>query len=170
MFAGGLLLGLGTLAVLVYNGLMVGALAGITIQAGNFDVFLRYVLPHGVLELSCFAVAAAAGLRLGWALIDPGWLTRGEALRREARPAVAMIIGTAPWLVVAGLTEGFVTPHALPLPAALAVGFGLGGSFWGLVFARGVRTGHAASRTDRRRRSVPPDGPAGPREPVLPTA
>ena len=170
VFAGGLLLGLGTLAILAYNGLMVGALAGITIQAGNFDVFLRYVLPHGVLELSCFTVAAAAGLRLGWALIDPGWLTRGAALRREARPAVAMIIGTAPWLVAAGLTEGFVTPQALPLPAALAVGLGLGGTFWSLVFARGVRAEHAASRTDRRRRSAPPGGQAEPREPVLPTA
>jgi hypothetical protein len=82
-------------------------------------------------------VAGAAGLRLGWAMIDPGRLTRGEALRRQARPAVALIAGTAPFLVVAGLTEGFVTPHALPLAAALAVGLGLGGTFWALVLARG---------------------------------
>jgi len=129
---------------------MVGALAGITIQAGNFDVLLRYVLPHGILELSCFTIAAAAGLRMGWALIDPGYLTRGESLRRQARPAVALVIGTAPWLVVAGLTEGFVTPHALPLPAALAVGLGLGGSFWALVLIRGFIPARAAWRRGRR--------------------
>jgi uncharacterized membrane protein SpoIIM required for sporulation len=167
VFAGGLLLGIGSLVVLAYNGLMVGALAGITLQAGNFDVFLRYVLPHGILELSCFTVAAAAGIRLGWALIDPGWLGRGESLRREARPAVAMIIGTAPCLVLAGLTEGFVTPHALPLPAALAVGLALGGTYWGLVVVRGFKRGRAASRTGKHRDSVPPVVQAEPRAPAI---
>ncbi|HEX3618413.1 MAG TPA: stage II sporulation protein M [Solirubrobacteraceae bacterium] len=170
VFAGGLLLGIGSLAVLAYNGLMVGALAGITLQAGNFGIFLRYVLPHGILELSCFTVAAAAGIRLGWALIDPGWLSRGESLRRQARPAVAMIIGTAPCLVTAGLTEGFVTPHALPLPAALAVGLALGGAYWGLVLLRGFKAAHAASPTGTRRGSVPPAVAAAPRAPALPGA
>jgi uncharacterized membrane protein SpoIIM required for sporulation len=136
-FAGGLLLGAGSIAILAYNGLTLGALAGITIQGGNFAVFVRYVAPHGMLELSCFTVAGAAGLRLVWAMIDAGRLSRGESLRREARPAVAMILGTAPWLVVAGLTEGFVTPHALPLPAAVAVGVALACIFWTLVVTRG---------------------------------
>jgi uncharacterized membrane protein SpoIIM required for sporulation len=167
VFAGGLLLGIGSLVVLAYNGLLLGALAGITLQAGNFDVFLRYVLPHGILEMSCFTVAAAAGIRLGWALIDPGWLTRGESLRRQARPAVAMILGTAPCLVVAGLTEGFVTPHALPLPAALAVGLALGGTYWTLLLMRGFRGGREASRTGRRRGSARPAAPAEPPAPAL---
>jgi uncharacterized membrane protein SpoIIM required for sporulation len=144
-FAGGLLLGVGTLAVLAYNGVLLGALAGLTIQGGNFAVFVRYVAPHGMLELSCITVAGAAGLRLAWAMIDPGPLTRGEALRRQARPAVAIVIGTAPCLVVAGLTEGFITPHALALDAALAVGVGLGGGYWSLVWFRGVRGARAAS-------------------------
>jgi len=144
-FAGGLLLGLGSLVVLAYNGLMVGALAGLTIQSGNFAVFVRYVAPHGMLELSCITVAGAAGLRLGWAMIDPGRLPRGEALRLQARPAVMTILGTAPCLVIAGLTEGFVTPRALALPAALAVGLLLGGGYWSLVWLRGVRSGRAAS-------------------------
>jgi len=170
VFAGGLLLGIGSLAVLAYNGLMVGALAGITLQAGNFDVFLRYVLPHGILELSCFTVAAAAGIRLGWALIDPGWLGRGEALRRQARPAVAMIIGTAPCLVLAGLTEGFVTPHALPLLGALAVGLALGGTYWGLIMLRGFKGVRAVSLTGTRPGTAPPAVPAEPRVPALPAA
>jgi len=170
VFAGGLLLGLGSLFVLAYNGLMVGALAGITIQAGNFDVLLRYVLPHGILELSCFTIAGAAGIRLGWALIEPGWLTRGESLRRQARPAVAMIIGTAPCLVLAGLTEGFVTPHALPLPAALAVGIALGGAYWGLILVRGFKGERAASRTGTHPDSAPPSARAEPPAPALPAA
>jgi hypothetical protein len=51
-----------------------------------------------------------------------------------------MVLGTAPWLVVAGLTEGFVTPRDLPLPAALAVGCALATLFWGLVLTRGRHT------------------------------
>jgi uncharacterized membrane protein SpoIIM required for sporulation len=140
-FAGGLTLGLGTLALLAYNGVLLGTLAGITLQSGNFAVFLRYVVPHGVLELSCISVAGAAGLRLASAVIEPGTLSRGVSLRAAARPAVALAVGTAPWLVLAGLTEGFVTPRGLPLSAALAVGLFLGGLFWLLVTTRGRRRG-----------------------------
>ena len=77
----GLLLGVGTLAMLAYNGLLLGALAGLTIQAGTFSVFVRYIVPHGMLELSCISIAGVAGLRLARALIDPGVRPRGEALR-----------------------------------------------------------------------------------------
>ncbi len=136
-FAGGLLAGTVTLLVLVYNGLLLGTLAGLSAQAGTLSVFARYVVPHGILELSCFAIAAVAGLRLATAIIEPGVLPRGVALRRAARGAVALVLATAPWLVVAGLTEGFVTPNGLALAPALAVGLGLGGLFWGLVLVRG---------------------------------
>jgi uncharacterized membrane protein SpoIIM required for sporulation len=136
-FAGGLTLGAGTLYVLAYNGLLLGTLAGLTIQAGTFSVFVRYIVPHGLLELSCIAIAGVAGLRLARALIDPGVRPRGEALRAEARGAVLMVLGTAPWLVCAGLTEGFVTPQALPLGFALAVGLGWFVLFWSLVLTRG---------------------------------
>ncbi len=136
-FAGGLTLGFGTLAMLSYNGLLLGTLAGLTIQAGTFSVFVRYIVPHGLLELSCISIAGVAGLRLARALIEPGVRPRGEALRSEARGAVQMVLGTAPWLVLAGLTEGFVTPRALPLTDALALGIALAALFWSLVLTRG---------------------------------
>jgi uncharacterized membrane protein SpoIIM required for sporulation len=136
-FAGGLSLGLLTLAILAFNGILLGALGGIMLQAGNFSVFVRYIAPHGLLELSCIVVAGAAGLRLARALVDPGELPRGFALRAAARPAVAIVLGTAPWLVVAGLTEGFLTPRGVPLATALAVGAALAGAYWVLVLTRG---------------------------------
>jgi uncharacterized membrane protein SpoIIM required for sporulation len=138
-FAGGIALGLGTLLVLAYNGVLLGALAGLTAQAGTFSVFLRYVVPHGLLELSCIAVAGSAGLRLGWALVDAGTASRAESLQREARRAVGLVLGTAPWLVIAGCVEGFVTPDGLSLPAALAVGIMLAVLYWSLVLMRGRR-------------------------------
>jgi uncharacterized membrane protein SpoIIM required for sporulation len=134
--AGGILGGLGTAAVLIFNGGFTGAIVGLTIENGSSTELLRLVVPHGVLELSCIAVCAAAGLRIGWALVEPGTLTRGQSLRREARPAMEMVLGTMPWLVVAGLVEGFVT-GSLGVTAAVVVGVGLGLLYWGLVAWRG---------------------------------
>jgi uncharacterized membrane protein SpoIIM required for sporulation len=106
------------------------------------------VLPHGLLELSCIAVSCAAGLRLGWAIIDPGLLTRGASLRREARAAVEMVLGTMPWLVLAGLIEGFVSPNRSSLAVAAAVGIAAVTPFWVLVVRRGR---HARPRALARR-------------------
>ncbi|HLH13686.1 MAG TPA: stage II sporulation protein M [Solirubrobacteraceae bacterium] len=147
IFAGGLALGAGTL-LLAFNGLLLGTLAGLTIQAGTFSVFVRYIVPHGLLELSCISIAGVAGLRLARALVDPGLRPRGEALRADARGAVLMVLGTAPWLVCAGLTEGFVTPRDLPLGAALAVGCAWLALFWTLVLTRGS---HRRARPFARR-------------------
>jgi uncharacterized membrane protein SpoIIM required for sporulation len=137
-FAGGILLGLGTLYVLLQNGVLLGVVAGLAINAGNGTPFFELVTAHGVLELSCIVVAGAAGLRMGWALIDPGDRTRGEALRTEARAAVEIILGTVPWLVLAGLVEGFITPAGAGLTAVVALGVSLGAIYWGLVLWRGT--------------------------------
>jgi uncharacterized membrane protein SpoIIM required for sporulation len=136
-FAAGILAGLGTAAVLVFNGGLLGIVTGLAIGAGNARSFFELVTAHGVLELSCIVVAGAAGLRLGWSLVEPGGRARVESLQRAARPALALVAGTAPWLVVAGLVEGFVTPAGTGLATVLAVGVSLGVLFWGLVLWRG---------------------------------
>jgi uncharacterized membrane protein SpoIIM required for sporulation len=101
---------------------------------------VRFVLPHGLLELSCIVIACLAGLRLGWAIVDPGTLTRGASLRREARGSMEIVLGTMPWLVVAGITEGFVSPRHPSLPVAAVVGVTLAGIYWTLVTVRGRPT------------------------------
>lgn len=135
--AGGITGGLGTAAVTIYNGGSIGALAGLSIGAGDAERFFSLVLPHGVLELSTIVVEATAGLRLGWALVEPGLLTRGESLRAEARPAIELVLGTIPWTILAGLVEGFVTGSAPSLGAAIVIGVALGALFWGVVLWRG---------------------------------
>jgi uncharacterized membrane protein SpoIIM required for sporulation len=139
-FAAGILAGIGTAAVLVLNGVFFGAVAGLAIGAGNAAPFFELVSAHGVLELSCIVVAGGAGLRLGWSLVEPGTATRGDALRREAVPALALVLGTAPWLVVAGIVEGFVTGSGTGLRGALVVGVALGALYWTLVVVLGRRS------------------------------
>lgn len=140
-FAGGVLLGLGTAAALAYNGAFLGAIAGLAVGAGNGESFAELVFPHGVLELTCIVVASAAGLRLGAAVISPGRRRRGEAVVTEAREAVLIVVGTAPWLVLAGLVEGFVTPKGIGLGPAVTVGVFFGALYWGLLWWRGFGTG-----------------------------
>ncbi len=139
-FAGGITGGVLTAAVLLFNGVLLGAVAGLAWGAGNSRPFVELVVAHGVLELSCIVVAGAAGLRLGWALIAPGRLPRGLAVGQEARRAVLIALGTAPWLVVAGLVEGFLTPSGLGLARAIAIGACLGTVYWSLVLWRGALT------------------------------
>ena len=136
-FAGGITAGLVTVAALLYNGMLIGVIGGLAVAAGNADPFLQLVVPHGVLELSCIVVAGAAGLRMGWAVVDPGRRRRGAALVAEARPAVELAMGTALWLVVAGLVEGYLTPAGLGPGWNYGVGIALGVVFWGLVWWRG---------------------------------
>jgi uncharacterized membrane protein SpoIIM required for sporulation len=136
-FAGGIPVGVITVLLLLYNGLLMGVIGGLAIGAGNGRPFFELVLAHGVLELSCIAVSGAAGLRIAMSIVDPGNRARGEAFRAEARAAGEMVLGTMPWLVVAGLVEGFLTPAGKGLTTVLIVGFGLGALFWGLVLWRG---------------------------------
>jgi len=135
-YAGGLTLGLLTGYVLATNGILLGAVAGLATGAGNGGDLLRLIVGHGVLELSCIAVCAAAGLRVGWSIVEPGAGTRAEALKAEAGRSVGIVLGTMPWLVLAGLVEGFVT-GSYPLAVVLPLGIALGALYWGLVFALG---------------------------------
>jgi uncharacterized membrane protein SpoIIM required for sporulation len=136
-FAGGIAAGLVTAFVLLQNGLQLGVVGGLAASTGHGSLFAQLVMAHGVLELSCIAVAAAAGLRVGWALVDPGRRRRVDALATEARGSIEIALGTAPWLVVAGIVEGYITPRGLGLGPVLAIGIGLGGLYWSLVLWRG---------------------------------
>ena len=135
--AGGITFGLLTAGLLIFNGIVIGVVLGVGSSAGNGSALVELIVPHGVLELSCIVVAGAAGLRIGWALVDPGRRPRAQALLTEGRAAIELVLGTAVWLIVAGLTEGVVTPRGIGPWWALAVGFGLGGLYWALVWRLG---------------------------------
>lgn len=143
-FAGGILAGVGTALALLFNGLILGVVAGLAFANGNGAAFLRLVSSHGPLELSCIVVGGIAGLRLGWAIIAPGPGRRGPAVVAEARNAVELALGTAPWLVLCGVLEGFATGPELPLALQLTIGGGLFALFWGLVAWRGRPDGNGA--------------------------
>ncbi len=108
-FAGGIFLGIGSLVLLGFNGLMIGASAGHFANRGLLGYLLEFILGHGLLELFAIWVAGAAGFLLGRSVVAPGDLSRGDALVLSGRTAVRMVGGAAVLLVVAGLIEGFVS-------------------------------------------------------------
>ncbi len=114
-FAYGITLGLGTLYVLVQNGLMLGGLAALVTDAGHGTLFWSLILPHGVFELFSIFLSAGAGLSIGYAFMRPAPYTRGDALKKNARAAMKQLVLVCVLLVVAGLIEGFFTPSDLPV-------------------------------------------------------
>lgn len=138
-YALGIFATVGTVVVLVYNGVFVGEAAGIFHAAGESGRFWGLILPHGLIELTAVCVAGGAGLKLGWALISPGDRSRTEAVAEEGRTSVAILIGLTLVFIVAGLIEGFVTPSGLPTMARVAIGVGAEVAFLGYVARQGLR-------------------------------
>jgi uncharacterized membrane protein SpoIIM required for sporulation len=165
-FATGIAAAIGSALVLVYQGVVLGAVFGLTIQAGNAEPLFEFVFAHGLLEISCIIVAGAAGMRMGWALVAPGHRRRGEALGIEARAAAEIAVGTALVLVGCGLIEGVVSTSGIGLPAAILVGVIVGGGFWALVVWRGRPETAGDGREATERRAAAPVRPRGWREPM----
>jgi len=139
VFAFGVTAGVGTVILLLINGVLFGAVAGVFAQEGVAATFWTFVAVHGTLEIPAFLIAGGAGLRLGGALVRPGARTRRDALVHEAVDAGRLLGGTAVLLVAAGLMEGFISPSGLSPAAKVSIGLVAGGATlaWILLGGRG---------------------------------
>jgi uncharacterized membrane protein SpoIIM required for sporulation len=144
----GALLGLPTLVVLADNALNLGVDGGLMIGHGKAAEFFGLILPHGMLELSAVFLAAAAGLRLGWAIIDPGPRPRVRALAEEGRTTFVIALGMIVVLLVSGVIEAFVTPSPLPTWARILIGACAEVAFLGYVLVLGRRAERAGLSPD----------------------
>lgn len=108
-FGLGLLFGLGTIFVLIRNGIMLGAFQSFFAIKGLFWTSFLTIWIHGTLEISSIVIAGASGLILGRSLAFPGTYTRKDALSRGAISALIIMLSTVPLFIIAGFLEGFVT-------------------------------------------------------------
>jgi len=129
-FASGLLFGLGSVFFLIFNGLMIGAVAGHLTYVGYGQTFWSFVIGHGAFELSAIALAGAAGLKLGWALVAPGRLPRAESLRLAARKSVLLICGVMLFLLIAAFIEAYWSSMTRP---SYQTKYLVGAALWLLV-------------------------------------
>lgn len=114
--------GLWPVMVLVQNAVGVGTAAAVMFAYGRGDVFFQFILPHGLLELTCIFVAVAAGLQIFWAWVAPGPRSRGDALAAAGRSLGTIATGLVFALALSGVVEGFVTPQAWPAGVKLVLG------------------------------------------------
>jgi uncharacterized membrane protein SpoIIM required for sporulation len=121
-FAGCVTLGLLTLQIILFNGLMLGAVGALFTNAGFGADYWATIAPHGVIELTAIQIAGAAGLLISAGILAPGRLRRRNAIVASARRAGVLIAGVASMLLIAGTIEGFFSPLRLPASDRIAVG------------------------------------------------
>lgn len=130
-FAGGLLLGIGALLVMLFNGSFFGAAAAHLINVGAQEPFFTFVIAHGAPELTAIVLAGGAGLRLGWSIIAPGAWSRLDALRRAAADAMPTMYGVFTLLLLAAFIEAFWSPRDVQA----SIKYGVGISCWLLLYS-----------------------------------
>ncbi|MEN8179221.1 MAG: stage II sporulation protein M [Pseudomonadota bacterium] len=128
-FAGGILLGVGTLFLLLFNGIVLGGVAGHLTRQGYQDTFWPFVSGHGAFELTAIVICGAAGLMLGHAILAPGQRTRVMALKQQASAALQLVMGAALMLLVAAFIEAFWSSSNL----AAGIKYSVAALFWCLV-------------------------------------
>ena len=110
-FVLGVFFGIGSGAILVTNGVMVGAFQYFFIEKGLFWESFLTIWTHGTLEISAIIIAGAAGMTMGRGLVFPGTLTRLQAFQISARRGLKLMLGIAPIIILAGFIEGYLTRY-----------------------------------------------------------
>ncbi len=139
VFATGIFFGLGSVFYLVYNGLTIGASLGYVAAMGAGRNILTFVMGHGAFELTAIVIAGAAGLRMGYALVQTQGRTRLGSLRWQGPAVARLALGAAMMLGIAALIEGFWSPSAV----ADEIKWAAATALWLLVLAYFVFAGRA---------------------------
>jgi len=125
-FGSGLIFGIGSAFILLFNGVQIGAVGAHLSFAGYQENFSSFVIGHGAFELPAIALAGAAGARMGLSLLFPGGLSRMAALRVGARRAVRLLYGVIAMLLIAAGLEAFWSASA----ASVGNKYLVGGLLW----------------------------------------
>jgi uncharacterized membrane protein SpoIIM required for sporulation len=125
-FALGMTYGIGTVVLLFYNGIILGAVAFDYIHAGHATFLLGWLMPHGVIEIPAILIGGQAGLLLAGTLIGRGSRqTLGQRLRVVREDLVTLLGGVALMLIWAGLVEAFLSQYHQPvIPYTVKIAFG----------------------------------------------
>jgi len=127
-FAFGLLLGVGGLYKTLFNAAHLGACFGYMGTLPQQENFFNFVTAHGPFELTAIVLSAAAGMRLGFSLVDTRGFTRTASLRRAADESVPTACAAIIMFALAALIEGFLSPSAVAYPVKAAVSVASAGS------------------------------------------
>lgn len=120
-YAGGILGGFGTIAILFQNCVMLGAFQYMFYDYGVFWESVRGIWIHGSMEIFAIVIEAMAGLILGASILFPKTYSRYESLKRGIRVSLKIFVSTFPFTIAAGFLEGYVTRYSNVMPHFLSV-------------------------------------------------
>lgn len=138
-FAMGALLGVGAFYDIAFFGAHVGSVFGAcyALNPPFGNELASFVVGHGVIEISTVFFCAGSGMMIGYSIVNPGDLTRAQALKKKGVESIKIVIGSACFLVVAGLIEGFISPSSLPPVVKYSTGIFTGIAMYGYLFLVG---------------------------------
>ena len=119
-FATGILAGVPTIILVLYNGITLGAFAWIFSRDGAWPIFWAWLLPHAIPELLAITLCSTAGLLIGKAVLAPGRRGTAAALREAATPALELVTASVPLFIVAAAIESFIRQSTMSTAARFA--------------------------------------------------
>jgi uncharacterized membrane protein SpoIIM required for sporulation len=111
IFLFGALFSVGSVGILLGNGIMVGVFQYLFVPPGVFQESFFTIWMHGTPEMFAMVVAGVAGLTMGKGLLLPGTYNRIQAFQRSARRGIKIFLGVAPVTIYAAVIEGYITRH-----------------------------------------------------------
>jgi uncharacterized membrane protein SpoIIM required for sporulation len=118
----GAFVSLGTVWLLLNNGLMLGSFEYFFFSKGLGFKSITVIFIHGTLEIWAIVIAGAAGLILGNSILFPGTYSRGVSILKGGRDGLKIVVGLVPVFIAAAFLEGFVTRYSnMPLPISLSI-------------------------------------------------
>ena len=139
VFAMGAFFGIGAFYDLAMEGARFGSIfaACYKLNPPFGNALASFVVGHGVIELSTIFFCAGAGMMIGYALINPGNLSRGQAVKKKGIEAAKIVIGCAFLLIIAGTIEGFLSPAEIPAWIKFGTGISTGIAMYSYLFLVG---------------------------------
>jgi uncharacterized membrane protein SpoIIM required for sporulation len=134
--ASGILAGIPTIFLMLFNGGLLGVFVAIHQQAGVGIEMWAWILPHGITELGAICLCGGVGLMLGQAIVQPGQYSRKRALLLAGREAVQICIGVAGMLLAAAVIESYIRQSHWSTSSRLIFA-GCTGVFWGIYILHG---------------------------------
>jgi len=119
-FVLGILFSIGTLFVMMQNGIMLGSFLYFFYDKDLLWESSRTIWIHGTIEIAVIIIAGCAGMVLGNGLLFPKTYSRLESFKKSIKAGLKIMVSTIPFFIIAGFLEGFVTRHT-EMPDWLAI-------------------------------------------------
>ncbi|MBF0107062.1 MAG: stage II sporulation protein M [Deltaproteobacteria bacterium] len=131
----GILLGVGSVLVLIYNGLFIGALYGFCMVNGFDAELLNFVTSHGPIELTIIVASAFAGFLFGRGFFTRPFKNFKSTFAICAKDAGVVLLGVLPWLLIAACLEAFISPWPfIPFGVKMFLSLAAFVAFWMWTF------------------------------------